>query len=74
MGLVKGIFWMQVVIWVKRVPLSRKTRPGASSDVIPDPGHPTPKRWKKLRSPSSERVGVRWASLAIFFLALGLGD
>ena len=28
----------------KRVRLTRKTRPGASSHVIPDPGHPTPRR------------------------------
>ena len=56
----------------KRVRLTRKTRPGASSDIIPDPGQRRgggkdcaplpPKEW-----------GVRWASLAIFFLALGLG-
>ena len=37
----------------KRVPLTRKTRPGASSHVNPDPGHPTPRRWKRLLSPSS---------------------
>ena len=43
---------------VKRVRLTRKTRPGASSCVIPDPGHLTPRRWKRLRSPSSEGVGV----------------
>ena len=41
----------------KRVRLTRKTRPGASSHVIPDPGHLTPRRWKRLRSPSSEGVG-----------------
>ena len=57
----------------KRVPLTRKTRPGASSHYNPDPGHPTPRRWKRLRLPPKER-GVRWASLAIFFLALGWGD
>ena len=45
----------------KRVRLTRKTRPGASSYVILDPGHPTPRRWKRLRSLSSEggsEVGV----------------
>ena len=58
----------------KRVRLTKKTRPGAASHVIPDPdpGHPTPRRWKRLRLPSSE--GVRWAYLAIFFLALGLDE
>ena len=45
---------------VKRVWLTRKTRPGASAHVIPDPGHPTPRRWKRSRSPSSE--GVEGAS------------
>ena len=46
----------------KRVRLTRKTRPGASSHSIPDPGHPTPRRWKRLRPDSSEgevgEVGV----------------
>ena len=41
----------------KRVRLTRKTRPGASFHVIPDPGHPTPRSWKRLRPPSSEGVG-----------------
>ena len=59
----------------KRVRLTRKTRSGVSCHSIPDQGHPTPRRWKRLRSPSSEGVGeVRWASLAIFFLDLGLGE
>ena len=58
----------------KRVRLTRKTRPGVFSHHNPGPGHPTPRRWKRLRSLSSEGVGVRWASLAIFFLALGLGE
>ena len=43
----------------KRVRLTKKTRPRAASHVIPDPdpGHPTPRRWKRLRlPPSSEGV------------------
>ena len=57
----------------KRVRLTRKTRPGVSSHDISDPVHPTPRRWKRLRPPSSEQEwGVRWACLAIFFLDLGL--
>ena len=61
--------------WGKRVRLTRKTRPGATSDFIPDPGHPTPRRCKRLRPPLPPKEwGVRWASLAIFFLALGLGE
>ena len=38
----------------KRVRLTRKTRPGVISHYNPDPGHPTPRRWKRLRPPSSE--------------------
>ena len=57
----------------KRVRLTRKTRPSASSHVIPDQGHPTPRRWKRM--PFLRITGeVRWASLAIFFLDLGLGE
>ena len=37
----------------KRVRLTRKTRPGVISHYNPDPGHPTSRRWKRLRSPSS---------------------
>ena len=37
----------------KRDRLTRKTRPSASSHVIPDPGHPTPRRWKRLRIPTT---------------------
>ena len=39
---------------VKRVRLTRKTRPDALFSHVPDPGHPTPRRWKRLRLPSSE--------------------
>ena len=38
----------------KRVRLTRKTRPGVISHNIPDPGHSSPRRWKRLRPPSSE--------------------
>ena len=51
------IILIQVVIWEKRVRLTKKTRPGVFSHSNPDPG------W-----------GVRSASLAIFFLDLGLGE
>ena len=34
----------------KRVRLTRKTRSVASSGTILDPGHSTPRRWKRLRS------------------------
>ena len=80
MGVVKDsllllvISWMKVVTRVKGVRLTRKTLPGVSSHDIPDPGYPTPRRWKRLRPPSSVGEGVRWACLAIFFLDLGLGE
>ena len=49
---------------------------GAASHVIPDPdpGHSTPRRWKRLRPLPPKEREVRWACLAIFFLALRLGD
>ena len=55
----------------KRVRLTRKTRPGVSSHIILDPEHPTPRRWKRSRPLPPKEWEVRWASLAIFFLALG---
>ena len=60
----------------KRVGLTKKTRPDISSHVIPDPvpGHSTPRRWKRLLPLPPKEKGERWACLAIFFLALGLGD
>ena len=58
----------------KRVRLTRKTRPGVISHYNPDPGHPTPRRWKRLRPLPPKERGVRWACLAIFFLAMGLGE
>ena len=51
------ILQMQVVMCVKSVRLTRKTRPHVSSHSNPDPGHPTLRRWKRLSSPSSGGVG-----------------
>ena len=42
---------------VKRVRLTRKTHVGVPSVNIPDQGHLTPRRWKRLRPPLSEGVG-----------------
>ena len=57
----------------KRVRLTKKTRPSATSHVILDPGHPTLRRMEKIAAPFlRRRGGARWACLAIFFLALGL--
>ena len=58
----------------KSVRLTRKARPSVTFHSIPGQGHPTPRRWKRLRPPSSEGEGVRWACFAIFFLDLGLGE
>ena len=55
----------------KSVQLTRKTRPGVSSHSIPDPGHPTPRRWKRLRT------SEWWGEVGVprnLFLRLGLGD
>ena len=56
-----------------RVRLTRKTRPGVSSHSIPDPGHPTPMRWKRLRSPSSEGEGGELGVPRNLFPRLGVG-
>ena len=42
---------------VKRVRLIRKTRGSVATVSTPDQGHSSPKRWKRLRLPSSEGVG-----------------
>ena len=57
----------------KRVRLTRKTRPGASSHVIPDPGHPTLRRWKRLRSPSSDGEGSEVGGPRNLFPRHGVG-
>ena len=67
------IFQMQAEMWVKRVRLTRKTRPGVSSHSIPDPGHPTPRRRKRLRPPSSEGVGGEVGKPRNIFPRLGVG-
>ena len=38
----------------RRVRLTRKTRPVARVSHDPDPGRPTPRRWKRLRPSSSD--------------------
>ena len=55
----------------KRVRLTKKTRPGTSSHGNSDPGHPTPRRWKRLRSPSSEGEGGQVGVSQSFFSTLG---
>ena len=57
----------------KRVRLTGKTRPGASSHVVPDPRHPTLRRWKRLRLPSSEGVGGEVGEPRNLFPRLGVG-
>ena len=61
----------------KRVRLTKKTRPGAASHVIPDPGSwaLNAENMEKIAPPLPPKEwGERWACLAIFFLALGLGE
>ena len=57
----------------KRVRLTRKTRPGVISHVNPDPGHSTPRRWKRLRLPSSEGEGGEVGEPRNLFPRLGVG-
>ena len=58
---------------VKRVRLTRKTIPSASPHVIPDPRHPTPRRWKRLRLPSSVGEGGEVGEPRNLFPRLGVG-
>ena len=58
---------------VKRVRLTRKKRPGALFSHDPDPGHPTPRRWKRLRLPSSEGEGSEVGVPRNLFPRLGVG-
>ena len=57
----------------KRVRLTRKTRPGVSLHSIPDLEHPTPRRWKRLRLPSSEGEGGEVGVPPNLFPRLGVG-
>ena len=57
----------------KRVRLTRKTRPGVFSHSNPDPGHPTPRKWKRLRLPSSVGVGSEVGEPRNLFLRPGVG-
>ena len=60
---------------VKRVRPTRKTRLSVPTVSIPNQGHSTPRRWKRLRPPLPPKEwGVRLACLAIFFLDLELGE
>ena len=56
----------------KRVRLTKKTRPGLFSQSNPDPGHPTLRRWKRLRPPSSG-VGGEVGEPRNLFPRLGVG-
>ena len=57
-----------------KVRLTKKARPGVFSRSNPDPGHPTPRRGKDCAPFPPKEWEVRWACLAIFFLALVLGE
>ena len=63
-----------VVILVKRVRLTRKTRPGVFSQSNPDPGHPTPSKWKRYCAPLPPKEWeVRWGVPRNLFPRLGVG-
>ena len=57
----------------KRVPLTRKTRPVVISHFTPDPGHPTPRRWKRWRPLSSEGEEGEVGEPRNLFPRLGVG-
>ena len=57
----------------KRVQLTKKTRPCDTFHGIPDHGHPTPRRWKRLRPPSSVGVGGEVGVPRNLFPRLGVG-
>ena len=58
---------------VKRVRLTRKTRGNVTPVSMPDQGHSTPRRWKRLRPPSSEGVGGEVGEPRNLFPRLGVG-
>ena len=58
----------------KRVRLARKTRPGVLVLRYLDPGHPTPRRWKRLHPLTPQEQGVGGCAPQSFFLGLGLGE
>ena len=58
---------------VKRVRLTRKTHPGVPSHSIPDPGHSTPRMWKRLRHPSSQGEEGEVGGPRNLFPRLGVG-
>ena len=58
---------------VKRVRLTRKTHGSVMPVSIPDQGHSAPRRWKRLRPPSSEGVGGEAGLSRNLFPRLGVG-
>ena len=59
----------------KRVRLTKKTRPGVFSHRNPGSKASNAEEMEKIAPPLPPKEwGVRWACLAIFFFALGLGE
>ena len=56
----------------KRVRLTRKTRCSVEPVSIPDQGHSSPRRWKRLRPPSSG-VGGEVGEPRNLFPRIGVG-
>ena len=57
----------------KRVRLTRKTHVSVLPVDIPDQEHSTPRRWKRLRPPSSEGEGGEAGVPRNLFPRLGIG-
>ena len=55
--LVKEVLLPLVIFWIVEVAFSQEDTARSIFMFILDPGHPTPRRWKRLRSPSSGRRG-----------------
>ena len=63
----------EVSSMVKRVRLTRKTRVSVSLVDIPDQGHSIPRRWKRLRPPSSDGEGSETGVSRNLFPRIGIG-
>ena len=73
LGVATGQSLDEGTIVVKRVRLTRTTHVGVPSVNNPDQGHSTPRRWKRLRPPSSEGVGGEAGVSRNLFPRIGVG-
>ena len=68
-----GVATGHLIVEGGNVRLTRKTHGSVTPVSIPDQGHSTPRRWKKLRPPSSEGVGGEAGVPRNLFPRLGVG-